>query len=165
MIDKVIKNSREFSFLIEAIILLFFGVIFILAIFKFSYKWLYNNYYIRHVKSVISSTVQKSKPETEVQFINAFYSSLDKNSSNLATYLSPSYKSTLLNTYQSDNYYKDIISSLNVSSLPNKLILYENVGSYYIGYLSYNNLNIYINIYTTKVGNTFEILNITLSEG
>ena len=163
--NKVLKNSREFSFFIESISLLLLGVVFILVIFKFSYKWLYNNYYVRHVKSVISATVQKPKPETKVEFINTFYSSLEKNSSNLATYLSPSYKDTLLNTYQNDNYYKDIISSLNVSNLPNKLILYENVGSYYIGYLSYNNLNIYINIYTTKVGNTFEILNITLSEG
>ena len=164
--NKILENSRLISYIIELTAGLIVGVLLIIFFINLGFHYFA---FSPHKKIVLRKNITASHKvktnTTSDKFISQFYNTLVNNSGNSGNYLSSKFKNYLISTYGYSDYTNDIELLLSLNVLPQKINFYMNFANYSTVYVQNNNAVVYFNIYFTKVGNSFIISDITLSEG
>ena len=167
--NKILENSRLISFIIEFIMGLAVGTLLIIFFVNLGYHYFAKpNKKSKHIVSNRKSVLSKNHSIQNIsqdKFISQFYNTLVVSPQNIQNDLSVNFKNYLSTTYGSTDYSSDIKSLLSLNVFPQKINFYANFSNYSTVYVNINSTIVYFNVYFTKIGNSFIVTDITLSEG
>ncbi|MCL4393053.1 hypothetical protein M1145_02840 [Patescibacteria group bacterium] len=167
--NKILENSRLISFIIEFIMGLAVGTLLIIFFVNLGYHYFAKpNKKSKHIVSNKKTGLSKNHKAQNVsqdKFISQFYNTLALSPQNIQNYLSVNFRNYLSTTYGSTNYSDDIKSLLSLNVFPQKINFYANFSNYSTVYVNVNSTVVYFNIYFAKIGNSYIVTDITLSEG